>query len=442
MTTATDLSPQLSALVERAGQPRSGDSEAIAELRERAASRLTDLGFPTPKLELWKHTNPAIITKESLSDAQPIDPGVAASAVAAIGFDGLPQVRRVFVNGRHEKTFDDDGPGLPDGVTIQALTAESAGIVGRLSQVDDAFFAALNAALFTDGLSIHAARGTQSTTPIHIIHVTAGGPTPASVHPRTIVVAEESASISVIESYIRIGDGAVTLTNPATELVTGPNAHIEHSRIRHPSRDDVNIGAVDASVDRDGRVTSHNVSFDSRLQRTDVSVQHIGEGAHAELNGMAVLSETSHVDNHTTMNHMVPNCTTDEAYRYILDGKSRGVFYGRIYVEKDAQKTDAIQNNKNLLLSKSAAIDTMPQLEIYADDVRCTHGATTSRVDPEQLFYLQTRAVPTAEAERMLCHAFAREVLDRLSFPLVRETLERELFAVIDRKTRQEAQDG
>jgi Fe-S cluster assembly protein SufD len=282
--------------------------------------------------------------------------------------------------------------------------------------------------LFTDGAYIHLGRGARLAKPIHLLYVTTGAGGPLLSQPRNLVVAEEDSQAILIENYVAVGEAAY-FTNALTEVVVGPHAMIEHYRLQEEGTKAYHIGGLHAHLDRDGRFTAHGIDLGGRLVRNDLRSVLDAEGAECHLNGLYVIGGRQHVDNHTHIDHAKPRGTSREFYKGVLDGRSRAVFHGRVVVHPDAQHTDAQQVNNNLLLSRDAEADTKPQLEIYADDVKCAHGATVGQLDPDALFYLRSRAVDEAAARDLLTYAFARDVLSRLRLEPVRSQLERNLAA-------------
>jgi Fe-S cluster assembly protein SufD len=397
-------------------------------LRRTAWEQFAALGFPSPRSEAWRSTDVSPIARTSFAAA-----GVATVREAeldGIAVPGLAGPRLVFVNGHWVPELS-RLDGLPADMHIGGLAAALAGGAGagleaHLAQLADpaaASFTALNTACFEDGALIRVPRGAVVSEPIQLLFLGApAGPgrEPFEFHPRVLVVAEERAQASVVE--IHAGRGTY-LTNAVTEIALGTGAILAHTRVQRDAASAYHIARVSARLQRDARFTSHAVSLGAALARCEVEVQLAGEGAECALYGLYVAGGSQHADNRTDVEHASPHCTSNQLYKGVLGGHAHGVFNGKVLVAKDAQKTDAHQTNRNLLLSDTALADTKPQLEIYADDVRCTHGATIGQLDAMAVFYLQSRGIGAAAAREMLTHAFARDTLTHCEPAGLREAL-------------------
>jgi Fe-S cluster assembly protein SufD len=307
------------------------------------------------------------------------------------------------------------------------LAGERATLEPHLARYEDfqaEAFSALNTAFLTDGAFVSVSRGTVVERPIHILYVTAPGAAPIATHPRTLIVTGEDSQASVIEDYATLGDG-VHLSNAVTELAVGNGSVVGHYLIQRESRQAFHVSTLRGQQGRSSSVTSHTVLLGGALTRRNIHPVLAGEGAACLINGLFMSNGRQHMDNYMKVEHASPRCESRQVYKGILDGESRGVFHGRIVVHKDAQKTDAKQTNMNLLLSEHAQIDTKPQLEIYADDVKCTHGATVGQIDEEAIFYLRSRGLAEASARALLLYAFAGDMLQRMKAEPVRRHLER-----------------
>lgn len=406
----------------------------LRELRRGAAARFAEVGFPTPREEAWKYTDVTPIAQAGFKPAAKGVNGVDPARLEGFWFENLPSHRLVFVNGHYSEKLSAPGA-WPKNVTVMsladALRHQAHRIepyLGRCVPEKAHGFAALNTALFTDGAYIHLSRGVRLAKPIHLLYVTTGAGGPVLSQPRNLVVAEADSQAVLMENYVAIGESAY-FTNALTEVAVGPHALIEHYRLQEEGAQAYHIGGLHVHLDRDGRFTAHGIDLGGRLVRNDLRSVLDAEGAECHLNGLYVLGGRQHVDNHTHIDHAKPRGTSREFYKGVLDGRSRAVFHGRVVVRPDAQHTDAQQVNNNLLLSRDAEADTKPQLEIYADDVKCAHGATVGQLDPDALFYLRSRAVDEAAARDLLTYAFARDVLSRLRLEPVRSQLERSLAA-------------
>jgi len=289
---------------------------------------------------------------------------------------------------------------------------------------DDAF-SALNTAFMQDGLFVFVPRGIILEAPIYALYVSTAAAAPTISHPRNLIVLEESAEASVVEDYVSLDSGGVHFSNVVTELVAGENSTLNHYLLERENDSSFNVSTFRIEQQRDSAVASHTALIGGSLVRNNIHPVLAGEGADCLINGVFMGRGTQHMDNFMMVEHASPHCNSRQFYYGVLDDKSRGVFSGRIIVHKDAQKTDAKQTNRNLLLSDAAQVDTKPQLEIYADDVKCTHGATIGQINKDALFYLRTRGIPEDGARNNLLVAFAGECVDRMPLEPVREFLRR-----------------
>jgi len=337
----------------------------------------------------------------------------------------------VFVDGRFAPSLTASAR-LPSGIEVMSL-AEAIGRfpdrvepwLGRSAGPERNGFAALNAAFLRDGVFIRLARGTELEAPVHLLFLTSGAPD-SVVYVRNLIVAEAGSRASVIESYAALAD-AIGLTNSVTEIVLEPGAQLEHYRLGREAAAAYHVGSTDVHLARDSRYTSHSIALGGRIVRHELYASLDAEGAECTLNGLYVTHGRQHVDNHTRIDHHKPRGMSREWYKGVLDGQSRAVFSGRVVVHPQAQHTDAEQANHNLLLSENAEADSRPQLEIYADDVKCAHGATVGNLDPDALFYLRSRGLDDAHARSLLVYAFAGDVLKRIRLAPLRAHLEQQL---------------
>lgn len=410
----------------------------IHAIRRAAIARFAELGFPTARDEAWRATSVAPIAKVAFKPASGHDlRGVTAGQLEPFTFNGLACSRLVFVNGHYSSELSSLRT-LPKGVRVgslaAAIEAEPGAVEPHLAhhaRYRDHAFAALNTAFIRDGAFIHLPKGAVVEDPIHLMFVsTARGEATVS-HPRNLIIAGADSRATVIESYIGLDDG-VYLTNGVTEVVLEARAAIDHCKLQREGREAFHVATLHARLDRGSRFSTHSVSLGGALVRNDVTTVLDGEDAEAVLNGFYLTDGHQHVDNHTWIEHVKPYTTSRELYKGILDGASRGVFRGRIYVHPMAPQpgrsqllVDAIQSNPNLLLSDRAEISTRPQLEIYADDVRCTHGATVGQLDEGAIFYLRARGIGLEAARQILVEAFAGEALGLVTVEPVRAHLER-----------------
>jgi Fe-S cluster assembly protein SufD len=326
-------------------------------------------------------------------------------------------------------------PTMPKDVAIASLAAQLKNDPARVEQhlgrylnIERDAFAALNTAFIEDGVYIHVPPGVVVETPIYVLYVTVPGSTPTMNHPRNLIVAGENSQVTVVEDYISLGEG-VTFSNTATEIVAGDNANVSHYMIVREGEQAYNFSTLRIQQGRHANVATHSLLLSGALVRNNVHPVLAGEGSECLINGLFMANGRQHMDNYMLVEHASPHCDSRQFYNGILNGQSHGVFHGRIIVHKDAQKTDAKQTNRNLLLSDDAQIDTRPQLEIYADDVKCTHGATIGQVDENALFYLRSRGLSEAAARHVLLLAFANQCLDRMNSTQVRDHLEKLVVA-------------
>lgn len=397
--------------------------EWLRTARASAFGRFLERGFPTTRDEEWKFTNVTPIAQIDWHRAKKTS-GVFFSGAGAKKTLDVVSIRAVIVNGRVSaelSTLDE----LPEGVTISTKQEawETMPAHEGPSLKSDHPFVLLNTAFFEDGLFIHIAPHAVVTEPIHIVCVAEPGAEPTMVSPRVFVVVGEQAQVSIVETYTS-GDGQPVLTNAVTEVLLGPGAIVDHVKVQQESASTFHMSSTFVHLHRASTFTSHAITFGGRIARNDISATLAGEGAECTLNGLYVADGETLVDTHTTIDHAQPHCPSHEVYKGILTGKARGVFNGKIIVRPDAQKTDAKQTNKALLLSGDASINTKPQLEIFADDVKCTHGATIGQLDDNQMFYLRARGIHKNDARNMLIHAFASDVLNGIKHDAIRAELE------------------
>ncbi len=436
MTQVADKVHPWVAAARPAGGPR-----WLQDVRARAAARFSALGFPTVRDEEWRFTNPAPVVNATYA---PIDPAATVTAQDLDGYlYGSAGQRIVIVNGRFSPELSRVA-GLPAGVRAGSLAghanaelqadAEAAQrYLGQLADVTDRAFAALNTAHLEDGAYLHVPDGVIVEEPLHILFVSAtGGNAPAAVtHPRCLIVLGEHSQARVVETYV--GADAAYFSNAVTEVFVGESAVLDHYKVQQEGLAASHIASMHVHAARSANFSSHSFSLGGRFVRNDVVATLDGEGAEVTLNGLYLADGDRLVDNHTTIDHAKPHCPSHEVYKGILGGKARAVFNGKIIVRQDAQKTDAKQTNRALLLSDDALINTKPQLEIFADDVKCTHGAAVGQLDEDAIFYLRARGLTYFEARDMLIHAFAGQVLDRVRIEPLKQALEAELYAQLAR---------
>lgn len=372
----------------------------LKQLREKAETTFKERGFPTTKEELWRFTDVSPVAKTEFG---------AEWTPADIGFEALGKIVVVFENGRlsREKSNIDH---LPDGVCIGSIMDRVDARLGTLADSQSAFVSA-NTAYFSDGAFVELVDGIELDEPIHLVYLAdADG---AAFHLRNLVSVGVGSRVSIVEEYIG-ASGATYWTNAVTEAFVADEGSIDHYKVQRESASAFHFQTLEAHVGANALFSNHAVTIGAKLGRNDIRGKLTGEGGEAVCNGLYLLKEQQLFDTHMFMDHAVAKCNSHELYKGILDDKARAVFCGRILVRQDAQQTDAIQSNRNLLLSRNAKVNTLPQLEIYADDVKCTHGATVGQLDQQALYYLETRGIDPVRGHAMLTFAFANEVLDEV----------------------------
>lgn len=397
----------------------------LAPVRERGAAAVAGMALPTRKQEAWRYTSLGFLEQ---ANYQPLVEGPFDAMQPADVEDLLLQdsdaVRLVFVNGYLAAGLT---PAVRccAGATVTNLTGELGAIPEAIRRHLDGVaehrhvFAALNSALMSDGALIHIAPGVSSTRAIEILHVSVGMDEPGIAHPRHLIVLEDGARAEVIERYCAMGSG-VYFNNAMIEVALGADSQLVHERVQEESRNAQHLSDLHVRLGARSRYRLAQAALGGAWSRTDVRVTFDGEGAEAELDGLMLARDQQLNDVHLSVQHKVGHCTSRETFKGILDGKGRVVFDGHIVVARDAQKTDAVLENDNLMLSRSAEVDTKPQLEIYADDVKCSHGTTVGELDANMLFYLRSRGLPEAQAKQMLCQGFAEEILQKMDHPALR----------------------
>ena len=404
-----------------------GGKPWLPAVRRNALERFRTLGFPTPRLEDWHFTSTAAIAESDFRTLLAPRGDVQRDDIEPHLF-GQDWPLAVFVNGRFSpelSRLDSVGAGIR--VMPLARGWESAPELlekhlSKVAKFEEQSFTALNTAFMYDGAVIHASADAVAPAPIHLLFVSDSNIAKSVSHPRNLIVADRHAKLTVIESYVGLGDAGY-FTNGVTEVVLADGAQLEHYKVQRESLRSYHVGTMQVRQARDSRLVSFSYAVGAALSRTNIYTSLAGEGSSAILNGLYVVDGTQHVDHQTGIEHVAPNCTSHEIYKGILDGSSHGVFNGKVYVHPEAQKTDGKQSNNNLLLSERAKVDTKPQLEIFADDVKCTHGATVGRLDETALFYMKSRGIPAKSARALLTYAFAADVLETIELEPVREKL-------------------
>jgi Fe-S cluster assembly protein SufD len=397
-------------------------ADGFARLRDEAWRQFVTMGFPTTQQEEWRFTSVAPI-----SDGGFVLPEPPESPVLAIDIDPFRMTdaaaELVFVEGHYAASLSRSTV-LRRDAQVESLAANRERLrrhLARAASFEGRPFVALNAAFLDDGAWIDLPAGSVLEQPLHLLFVSSGGAgvRPFMTHPRVVVILGENSQASVVETFVG-SDGARYFTNVVTEIVVGENAGLEHYTLQYEGNQGHHVAAIHVRAERHARYASHSISLGGALVRNDLVAVLDGEGVECTLNGLYAADEERLVDNHTTIDHVRPHCGSREVYRGILADRARGVFNGKIIVRPDAQKTDAKQTNRALLLSEDARINTKPQLEIFANDVKCTHGAAVGQLDEDALFYLRSRGLGERTARRLLTHAFAADVLNRMPLESVR----------------------
>lgn len=398
----------------------------LSQLHLNGLETFTRLGIPTKRIEDWRFTNVAKLAERSYV----LVPQVNDAQIKALLEQALlddQAYRLVFINGRFSNEWSAIGE-LPAGVVIEDLAGAIHSNADGLREIlcdrmdyEESPFAALNTAFLEDGANIVIGESVVLDRPVHLLFLSIGE-SPSVSHPRILIRAGKDSKAQIIESYLGVGDAY--FTNAITQVEVGANAELDHHKLQHEQIGALHIAATQVTQQLQSNFRSHYFSFGASLARNEINCLLDGEHIETTLNGLYMPTGDQLMDCRTRIDHAQPNCNSYELYKGILDNESKGVFNGKIFVHQDAQKTDAKQSNQALLLSDDAVVNTKPQLEIYADDVRCTHGATIGELDEKALYYLRSRGVPRDLARKMLIFAFANDVVLAVSVPAVRQHLE------------------
>ena len=405
----------------------------LLNLRQSAALRFGEVGFPTRRNEEWRFTNVSPIAETPFTLASKTDSAMTAETLSGYTYEGMGGTQLVFVNGHFQPDLSSQE--FPAGVTVSTLSAAMEASpemieaqLGRWAKFTTQAFVALNTAALEDGAFVHLERNTVVKEPIHLLFLSTPNAGPTVSHPRTLIIAEANSQATIVESYSGTAD-TVYFTNAVTEITAAENVVIDHYKVQRESRKAFHVATMQLQLARSTNFSSHSVGLGGLLVRNDANAYLGGEGIECTLNGVYLGNDRQIIDNHTEIDHAMPHCNSHEIYKGILDGHSRGVFNGKIFVREDAQKTDAKQTNQTLLLSPTAQIDTKPQLEIFADDVKCTHGATIGQLSDEALFYLRARGISKDNARALLTYAFASYIVSRIKIDAIRAQLDQVLLA-------------
>lgn len=418
MTTQVDNSLQAAL---QAFKP--GDEPAwLTELRRDAADSFREIGVPNIRHEEWRYTNLKPLLAEEWQPAATA--AVSEADLSPFLIEGADDIRLVFVDGFFDAALS-RLPEAPDGVLIapiSQLTDSDEGLSGKLARYADHHaqpFTALNSAIFTDGAYIRAGQNAVLQSPVHVLYVSTGGLSA----PRTFLMTGEGAGLTLIESFVGLGADS-RFVNSVSEVALQQNSTVRHLKLLRETDASSHVGWNEARLDRDASYTHYSISLGAKLARNDVNVMLTGEGAHCALNGLVLGRGAQHFDNHLVVDHVRPHCNSSQLYRSVVDDKSRSAFAGRVIVRPGAVGTDAQQQNNNLLLSDDAKVDTKPQLEIYCDEVKCSHGATSGQLDAEAVFFLRSRGLDNKQARNVLTYAFANDIIEHIRIDAAREHLE------------------
>lgn len=404
----------------------------VRDLRKQAFARFEELGFPTARTEDWRFTNVSAIAKHAFQTvAEPDAASPSAAELKRADIDFASGNRFVFANGHFSKRQSSTDP-MPAGVICSNLAdALPEKIVqAHLAQhadFENQPFIALNTAFFQDGCFLQVPANTVIEKPVYLVFINRPGNKAVATHPRNLIVVGKNSRLQLVEIHVGLEDNRY-LSNTVTEVVAGESVIVDHYKVQRESLSAYHIAAMQVNMARGSNFKTHFLSLGGGLVRNEVRVLFDGEGSEATVNGLYLGGGSQHIDNFTVIDHAQPRCASHELYKGILDGKAQGVFNGKIFVRQDAQKTDAKQTNKVLLLSEDATINTKPQLEIFADDVKCTHGATVGQLDAESLFYLRSRGIGLAEARGLLTFAFANDIISRIEVEPLRQQMEHMLM--------------
>ncbi len=411
-----------------------GAETPVHQLRRAALQRVEENGFPSVREEEWRFTNVSSIEKTNFKSAAEDVQRVDRSMLQEFLFEDLTSNRLVFVNGRFSSDLS-FLQNLNQNIKFENIARDLDNnqdillpYLAKYADYKKHTFAALNTAFMSDGAFLYIPKNIIVEEPLYILYISMGKDESFVTHPRNLYVVEANAQVKIIESYVGLGQKKY-FTNPVSEIVLAENAIVDHYKIQQENKSAYHVAVTQVNQKKNSNYTSNSFSFGSILARNDINTVLDGEGAECTLNGLYMANGKQHVDNHTLIEHAKPHCNSHELYKGILDDRARAVFNGKIYVRPDAQKTDAIQSNQNLLLSEDATVDTKPQLEIFADDVRCTHGGTVGQLDENGVFYLRSRGISREYARNIMIQAFAGQVTHKIKLEGLREKMDDLVFS-------------
>jgi Fe-S cluster assembly protein SufD len=415
-----------------AAAPHAAAKDFLPKLKIAAIEHFEATGFPTTRDEDWHFTSVSPIAERTFRPARPSALTLTSEDVARFTYVDSHWHLLVFVNGRYEPTLsrfaelDAEVQVMTFAEALKEAPELLAERLGTLAPAKQAF-TALNTAFMADGVVVKVPKGVVVETPIHILYLTDAHAANTSMHPRTLVIAERHAQVTLVETFGSVGGGTY-FTNHVAEVVVGEGARVDHYKVQREGHEAFHVGTTQATQERDSIYHAFSFAIGAQLSRTNVYSRLLGQNAEVRLNGLYALEESQHADHQTFVEHIAPACSSREVYKGILDGTSHGVFNGKVYVDPQAQQTDGKQTNHALLLGDGARVDTKPQLEIFADDVKCTHGATVGRLDEMAQFYMKSRGIGGERARALLTYAFAAEVLELIELEPLKVALERVLF--------------
>ena len=396
------------------------DLSWLKTMRDKALTQFNEYGLPSKKVENWKYTSLWELTQQSFNH-QAL--AVTVSQKECQGIALLEDAYRVVII---DGVFDAELSQLDNlqvGVTIRPFSQSLDTVEQQLGQqvsMDKVGLTALNTLLMKEGVMVHVSAKAMVKKPIELLVIQSGTTDNLATHLRNMIMLDHDATATVVEHYVGLSDLSC-FTNVVSEVVLADNAELFHYKLQKESKNAIHIATLAAKQAAGSQWHTNNISLGAKLVRNDVHSLLEGEMSHTTMDGLYLLNDAQHIDNHTRIDHLVPNTTSNELYKGVLDDKSHGVFNGKVIVHKDAQKTDSKEYNHNLLLSRDCEIDTKPEMEIYADDVKCGHGSTVGQLDKDQLFFLRARGLDEVSARSLLTHAFAVEVLDRIPNETIRK---------------------
>ncbi|HZW38630.1 MAG TPA: Fe-S cluster assembly protein SufD [Ignavibacteriaceae bacterium] len=412
-----------------------GRNSQVHKIRQDAINKLNGLEFPITKWEEWKYTNINPITS-SYFNPDVKKKLLNKDEIAKFLFEDFNCNLLVFVNGYYSKELSrqnckENSVILSNIASVLNEKKEAFDLLGRLA-VNNNIFTALNTAYLNDGAFIHIPKNLIVDEPIHLLFIADGEGEKSLIQPRNLVIAEPFSKSTIVEHYVSLNEG-VYFNNSVTEILVQENAYVDHIKLQEESKKAFHIGRMEVAQEKSSNFSSHLISLGAEIARNDFNTVFHDSHCESMLNGLFLIDGNQLFDAHTLIDHAKPYCNSHEHYKGILDGKSRGVFNGKVIVRRDAQKTNAFQENNNIILSQEALINTKPQLEIFADDVKCSHGATIGRLDEEAMFYLKSRGIGTEAATAILIHAFASDVIKSIKINAIRNYLE----DILDKKFNQ-----